>query len=115
MSFPPRERTVDRMQPFLPTTRKVRGGRGASSSSPYHAYAFLLRVAPGGARADPMGKRSHENPDARYKLLVEVDLLAHAHPAFHPRLMYYNVYANKLLSFLGAISLQGEILNGLRD
>jgi hypothetical protein len=58
-----------------------------------------------------MGKRPHENSDARYKPLVEVDLLAHAHPAFHPRLMYYNVYANKLLSFLGAISLQGEILS----
>ena len=44
-----------------------------------------------GARADPMGKRLHEKLDERYKPLVEVDLLAHGHPAFHPRPMYYNV------------------------
>src|SRR5438105_6962236 len=82
MSFPPSERTVNRMRTFLPI-RKVRGRRGASSSSPYHAYACLLRGAPGGARADLMGKRSHENLDAHYKPLVEVDLLARTHPAFH--------------------------------
>ena len=49
------------------------------------------REALGGARADPMGKRSHENLDARYKLLVEVDLLAYVHPAIRPKPMYYNV------------------------
>jgi len=59
-----------------------------------------------------MGKRSHETSDARCKPLVEVDLLAHTHPAFHPRLMYYNVSLRKLLSFLGANSLQREIRVG---
>jgi hypothetical protein len=59
-----------------------------------------------------MGKRSHETSDARCKPLVEVDLLAHTHPAFHPRPMYYNVSLRKLLSFLGAISLQREIRVG---
>ena len=44
-----------------------------------------------GARANPMGKRLHDNPDERYKPLVEVDLLAHEHPAFRSRSMYYNV------------------------
>lgn len=59
-----------------------------------------------------MGKRSHENSDVRYKPLVEVDLLAFTHPAFHPRLMYYNVSLRKLLSFLGANSLQREFRVG---
>jgi len=50
------------------------------------------REAPGGARVNLMGKRSHEIPsNVRYKPLVEVDLLAHVHSAFLPRLMYYNV------------------------
>src|SRR5947207_13346910 len=50
-----------------------------------------------------MGKRLHVNPDERYKLLVEVDLLAHGHPAFRPRPMYYNVLLGKLISHLRAI------------
>ena len=39
----------------------------------------------------PWGKGCTNYSDACYKLLVEVDMLAHIHPAFHPRLMYYNV------------------------
>jgi hypothetical protein len=60
-------------------------------SPPTARTPYGIRETPGGARADPMGKRSHGKVDVRYKLLVEVDLLAHAHPAIHPRPMYYNV------------------------
>jgi len=49
------------------------------------------REAPGGARANPMGKRLRDNQMHATSLLVEVDLLAREHPAFHPRPMYYNV------------------------
>jgi len=38
----------------------------------------------------PWGK-GRTPSDMRYKPLVEVDLLARAHPAFHPRPTYYNV------------------------
>jgi hypothetical protein len=39
---------------------KIRAGRGASSSGPYHAYAKCLpRETPRGAHANPMGKRLH--------------------------------------------------------
>ena len=60
----------------------------------------------------PHGEKVARNSDACCKPLVEVDLLAHTHPAFHPRLMYYNVSLRNLLSFLGAISLQREIRIG---
>jgi hypothetical protein len=42
-------------------------------------------------RVQPHGEKAARNMDARYKPLVEVDMLAHGHPAYHPRLMYYNV------------------------
>ncbi len=39
-----------------------------------------------GARTNPMGTRLYEKSNGRYKPLVEVDLLAHVHPAFRPGL-----------------------------
>ena len=39
----------------------------------------------------PHGEKVARKSGERYKLLVEVDLLADGHPAFHPRPMYYNV------------------------
>jgi hypothetical protein len=63
----------------------------------------------------PWGKGCTDTPDARYKLLVEVDLLAHVHPAFHPRPTYYNVQASKMLVLSQRIFLmvRNSLLIGL--
>ncbi|HEX6110554.1 MAG TPA: hypothetical protein VFZ02_14165 [Ktedonobacteraceae bacterium] len=39
----------------------------------------------------PWGKGCTNNQMYATSLLVEVDMLAYEHPAFHPRPMYYNV------------------------
>src|SRR2546425_9318724 len=56
INFPPNDLTLNLMPAFL-SLKKVRRGRGASSSSPYHAYANAHAETPGGARTNPMGKR----------------------------------------------------------
>ena len=70
---------------------KVRGGRGASSSSPYRASAKSNAKLQEVRVQTPWGKGCTLNQMHATSLLVEVDLLAHEHPAFHPRPMYYNV------------------------
>lgn len=79
---------------FLSQAQKIKkqGEDGVPARPPLTArMQKMQRETPGGARANPMGKRPHGIPDTRYKPLVEVDLLAHVYPALHPRLTYYNV------------------------
>ncbi len=50
----------------------------------------------------PWGKGCTYHSGTRCKPLVEVDLLAYEHPAFHPRLIYYNVPVINLISLFEA-------------
>ena len=55
MSFPPNDLTLNLMRTFLAGT-KVRRGRGASSSSPYHAYAWSIAKLQEARAQTPWGK-----------------------------------------------------------
>src|SRR5436309_15429311 len=68
--------------------QKVRGGRGASSSSPYHAYARSI-ARPQEVRAQtPWGTGCAYTKMNATRLIVDAVLLAQAHPGFRPILMY---------------------------
>ena len=62
-----------------------------------------------GARTNPMGKRLYEKSNGRYKPLVEVDLLAHVHPAFRPSLCIITYNSPNCYHFQGQFSQLAEI------
>jgi hypothetical protein len=62
-----------------------------------------------GARTNPMGKRLYEKSNGRYKPLVEVDLLAHVHPAFRPSLCIITYNSPNCYHFEGQFSQLAEI------
>src|SRR5947209_1008594 len=103
MSFPPNDLTLNLMPAFLLVSQKSKERTGCQLVLPLPRIGHACAETPGGARTDPMGKRLYVNSDERCKPLVEVDLLAHEHPAFHPRLTYYNVSVIKLISLFEAI------------
>lgn len=61
-----------------------------------------------GARTNPMGKRLYEKSNGRYKPLVEVDLLAHVHPAFRPGLCIITYNSPNCYHFRGQFSQLAE-------
>jgi len=70
---------------------KVRGRTGCQLVLPLPHVCEKHRGTLESAHAEPHGEKVARMSDERYKLLVEVDMLAREHPAFHSEPIYYNV------------------------
>src|SRR5713101_672118 len=101
ISFTPNDRTIRLMQSFH-VVIKVKGGRGASSSSPYHAFARSNARLQESARTNPMGKRLYGTQMHATSRSSRWICLFNGHPAFHSRPIHYNVQVCELLSLLRA-------------
>ena len=102
ISFPPNDLTLNLM-PTLLVSQKSKERTGCQLVLPLPRIRKMLMRRLQEVRVQtPWGQGCTYDSGERCKPLVEVDLLAHEHPAFHPRFTYYNGSVIKLISLFEA-------------